>query len=426
MLFDVRAAKALKAGDHLTWDDAPGLRLVCSVSGRAWIYRYKALATGKMKQIKIGEWPAMTVSQAGVEWEKLRAARNAGGDPAGERRAERKATLTTPAKPTPGPLPLVGDLINAYVENAAGKRAKKGALELRRTMATMLPDGFRALAPDQVTRAVAYDLIVAHEATPVQALNLRRELGAAWEWAHDAGRLAETVPNWWRLILRGKLTSKGKKIKGEHIGQVKRVLTAAEVGAVLQKLPLHTRLNRDLLTLYLWTGCRGAEIVAMEGKEISPDENGVLWWVIPVAKVKMRRHPLAADLPVPLLGRAREIALSRKGLYGDGYLFPVVRGKEPHVDQKVVGVAVWTHQDECQSRPEALRPRWGIPHWSPHDLRRTVRTQLARLKCPKDVAESVLGHIDPEADVYDRHDYKMERLEWLTRVTDSWEEAARR
>jgi len=312
------------------------------------------------------------------------------------------------------------------VEQAAKKRAKKGGLELRRTMATMLPDKLRALTPDQVTRAMAYNLILEHEGTPVQALSLRRELGAAWEWAHDAGHIADTVPNWWRLILRGKLVSKGKMIKGEHVGQTKRVLTAGEVGVVLQKLPLLTPLNRDLLTLYLWTGCRGAEIVQMEGSEVAEDAAGVLWWTIPVAKVKMRRHPLATDMPVPLVGRAREIVMGRRELHGDSYLVPVARGKAPHGDQKVVGVAVWTHQDECKSRPEVLRPRWGIPHWSPHDLRRTVRTQLARLKCPKDVAEAVLGHIDPDANVYDRHDYKSERLEWLARVTESWEEAARR
>jgi hypothetical protein len=33
-----------------------------------------------------------------------------------------------------------------------------------------------------------------------------------------------------------------------------------------------------------------------------------------------------------------------------------------------------------------------IPHWTPHDLRRTVRTGLSRLQCPNEVAEAVLGH----------------------------------
>jgi integrase len=378
MQFDVRAAKALKAGDHLTVGDAPGLRLVASTAGkRAWIYRYKAPSTEMMKQIKIGEWPAMSAAQAGVQWENLRTARNAGRDPAGERRAERKATLAAPAKTTPGLLMRVGDLVDAYVEHAAVNRAVKGGLELRRTMATMLPADFRAFTPDQVSRALAYDLIRAYEETPVQALNLRRELGAAWEWGHDAGRLSETVPNWWRLILRGKLKSKGKRVAGEYAGVVKRVLQPSEVGAVLRFLPKMSTLTSDLLTLYLWTGCRGAEIVQMEGVEICEDADGALWWLLPKAKVKMRAHELATDIWVPLIGRAREIVLRRKESEGAGYLFPALRGDTPHVQQKVIGVAVWIHHNDCPSRPEEPRPRWGIPRWSPHDLRRTVRTQLA-------------------------------------------------
>lgn len=33
-----------------------------------------------------------------------------------------------------------------------------------------------------------------------------------------------------------------------------------------------------------------------------------------------------------------------------------------------------------------------IPRWTPHDLRRTVRTGVSRLQCPNEVAEAVLGH----------------------------------
>lgn len=424
MQFDVRAAKALRAGDHLIVPGAPGLRLEASAAGRAWTYRFKSPVDGRMRQVKLGEWPEMSAVQAGTEWETLRRARDAGRDPALERRAARKATPES-AEPTPA-AGTVGDLVDGYVEWAAPRRAVKGAVELRRTMATMLPDAFRALAAEGVTRSIAYDLIMGHADTPVQALSLRRELGAAWEWGHDSGRLPDSVPNWWRLILRGKLKSKGKKVQGEYRGVVKRVLSPAEVGVVLRFLPNMSTLASDLLTLYLWTGCRGAEIVQMEGAEVSEDEAGVLWWFLPKAKVKMRNHELATDVWVPLIGRAREIVLRRKESDGAGYLFPALRGEIPHVQQKVIGVAVWIHHEDCPSRPEEPRPRWGIPRWAPHDLRRTVRTQLSRLGCPGDIAEAVLGHIDPDEDVYDRFHYKPQRLEWLTKLTQSWEVAASR
>lgn len=425
MLFDTRAAKALKAGDHLTVDGAPGLRLVASGAGRAWIYRYKSPLDGLMKQAKIGMWPALSASQAGVEWEKLRDQREQGLCPATARRESRKPTPAN-AEPTPRAIAAVGDLVDSYVEWAAPRRKPKGAAELRRTMSTMLDQRFRAMKPTDVSRTVAFDLISRYSGTPVQASSLRRELGAAWEWAHDAGRLDDTTPNWWRLILRGKLKSKGKIVKGEHQGVSKRMLALDEVGAILRHLPHVSKLVAEGVILYLWTGTRGAEIVQMEGRELSTDADGVLWWTLPKRKQKMERNVLAMDLPVPLLGRAREIVLARRDRYGDDHLFPPQRGKAKHIDQKVIGVGVWWHMPSCDLRPESERARWPVAGWSPHDLRRTVRTHLSRLGCDPKIAEAVLGHIDSTEGVYDRHDYRAERLEWLTRLTRCWDQASSR
>lgn len=422
MRFDSRQAKALQAGDHMTVDGAPGLRLVASAAGRAWIYRYKSPVDGRMRQIKLGTWPAMSAAAAAGEWERVRAMRDAGGDPAASRRAERQAAkaVVVPARRT------VRQLVDDYVAHVMPRRAAKGARELKRTMDTMLVRPVADLAPEAVTRSAAYDLISGYSGTPVQARTLRRELAAAWDWAHDSGRLSDEVPNWWRQILRGKLASAGKIIGGQHQGVQKRALTLDEAGAVLRHLPHLSRLNADLLTLYLWTGCRGAEIVAIEGGEVTQESDG-WWWTIPRAKLKMRRHPLASDLRVPLVGRALELVRARIDVTGGGHLFPPQRGKAPHVGQKVVGVAVWWHMPACALRPDQKRARWPVVGWTPHDLRRTVRTQLAAMGCPADVAEAVLGHIQPGVEgVYNRHQYDAERRHWLTLLAERWEAAASR
>lgn len=57
-----------------------------------------------------------------------------------------------------------------------------------------------------ITRADAFALIDGMRDRPVQGMKLRRLLGAVWDRALDAGRLAPEVPNWWRMILRGGLT----------------------------------------------------------------------------------------------------------------------------------------------------------------------------------------------------------------------------
>jgi len=423
MHFDARAAKLLPVGNHMVIEGAQGLRLVRSSAGHAWIYRYKS-SEGKMRQIKLGQWPAMSIGAAVSALEKLRQARSQGADPAVEKRQARHAERLAVVERKDGPY-TVARLVADFVAVASKSRKPKGAKELARTMATMLGP-ISGMMPAQVSRSVAYDLIQSYASIPVQASSLRRELGAAWEWGHDSGRLSADVPNWWRLILRGKLASAGKIIGGVHQGVVKRVLSPSEVGALLRHLPHVSRLISDLITMYLWTGCRGAEIVQIEGREVSQESDG-WWWTVPKSKLKMGGHPLSSDLRVPLIGRALAVVQSRIDLHGDRHLFPPLRGKSQHVDQKVIGVAIWDHMPGCLSRPESVRARWPVSGWSAHDLRRTVRTQLSALGCPVDIAEAVIGHMPTGiVGTYDRHNYDAERRLWISRVAECWEADASR
>lgn len=132
---------------------------------------------------------------------------------------------------------------------------------------------------------------------------------------------------------------------------------------------------------------------------------------------------------MPLFGRALNVVLRRKERFGDGWLFPAKRrdGKATHSEQKAAGVAVWMAQPYCTLRPDVERPRLPVTHWSPHDLRRSVRTLLASMRCPDAVAEAVLGHMQPGiVGVYNLHQYDAERAEWLRRLSDRLEELAQR
>ncbi len=431
MTFDARTIKLLPAGQHLTSPDFPGLRLEASAQYRTWIYRYKSPIDGRMRQTKIGRWPAMSLHAAVARWEELRATREAGADPALEvkqARAEKRQADAEAKTAQVQAAYTVADLCADYYEGYVRlSRAKKGADEVRRMFDTMLgPCG--AMAATEVTRSHAFDLIQSYAATaPVQAKKLRSELGAAWDYASDAGRLPDTVPNWWRQILRGKIKSKGKKIAGERIGTAKRVLSSEEIGTLIRWLPNFTALVEDALTLYLWTGTRGAEIVALEGREVRQETGGIWWWTIPKTKTKNARHENATDLRVPLFGRALNVVLRRKERFGDGWLFPARTrdGRVAHTEQKAVQVAVYNHQPYSTTRPELERARLPVTHWAPHDLRRSARTLLAAMGCPGDVAESVLGHMIPGvAGAYNRHQYDAERVEWLRRLSDRLEELA--
>jgi integrase len=114
------------------------------------------------------------------------------------------------------------------------------------------------------------------------------------------------------------------------------------------------------------------------------------------------------------------------------FLFPATvvaeDGSELPTEQKVVQSGVYHFQPYSKTKDHGgrARPRWPVTHWAPHDLRRTVRTQLAAMGCPADVAESVLGHMLPGvAGIYNRHAYDAERLDWLKRLDAKFEELAK-
>ncbi len=426
MQFDARAAKLLTAGQHFTITECPGLRLEATAASRKWVYRYKSPVDGKMRQVKIGEWPALSISAAVVEWERLRTARAGGIDPSAEKKkvlAETRAAAAVQRAATSPDRLTVRRLCEYYQAGRIdGHRKEKGANEVRRIFATMLGE-FGDLTPDQVTRSAAFNLLESYLHIPVQAARLRSELGAAWDYGLDSGRLPESVPNWWRLIMRGRLRSKGRKVGGESIGTGKRVLAAGEIGVLIRWLPNFTRLVEDALTLYLWTCARGGEILTMERREISQEADG-MWWTVPKAKTKNARHEDATDFRVPLVGRAAAIVRRRLETEAGSYLFPS-SGAMGYVEQKVIGVAVWTRRMSCTSRPELTRSRLPMEDWAPHDLRRSSRTLLAALGCPDEVGEAILGHMKSGiTGVYNRHTYDKERRVWLARLGEHLEELA--
>jgi hypothetical protein len=80
-------------------------------------------------------------------------------------------------------------------------------------------------------RSEAYDLLQGISDRPVLMGQVRQEMGAAYDYGLDAGKLPENTPNWWRMVWKGKMPrSRGKKIAGKHVGATKRVLNEKEIG----------------------------------------------------------------------------------------------------------------------------------------------------------------------------------------------------
>jgi integrase len=271
-----------------------------------------------------------------------------------------------------------------------------------------------------VTRAFVFQFIEDRMSTPVLAKSLKTEMAAAWRYAMEAGRVPESMPNWWGEKTSHKFRSKGAMRDGKRKGTGKRVLSLPELSTLLREdLALFSQQVSNFLELQLLTCTRGAEICQMQRRQITQERDG-WWWTISKADMKGRHVEDAFDLRVPLVGRALEIVMglmasvpaeipwlfwsrSRKG---------VIQGQT----QAYMQSKVHYMQPYSRSRPDHVRRRLQVSHWSPHDLRRTGRTQLAAMGCPHEVGEAILGHVVPGvAGDYQLYQYDAERRLWLTR-----------
>lgn len=410
MQFDARQAKALKPGQHLVVGGCPGLRLEVTPTTKTWTYRYKSPVDGRMKQTALGQWPGMSVLEAAQAWQAKRDERSSGAEP-------RKREKVMPARPY-----SVADLVADYLEGHIDTgRSEAGALAARRRLeAAIEPIAARPAA--SITRADAFDLLEAHQTAPTAAAKLRGLLGGAWDYALDAGRLDGDTPNWWRVVMRGRLRSKGKIIGGEHQGQARRVLHADEVKALLAWLPNLHPLGRDCVVMYLWTATRGVEFLGMRPEHVRKESDG-WWWTCPKAVTKNARHASAVDLRVPLVGRALEVTRRRlAGVGSSGWLFEDLRGDQ--YTQHDFSTYIYSLQP--YSAKVAAREGEGlllpVAHWTPHNLRRTARTMLAALGCPNEVGEAILGHMPTEiVGTYNAYSYDAERRHWLKKLSDRLE-----
>jgi len=371
-----------------------------------------------MKQVKIGLWPEMAAATAAANWQELRARRDNGEDLTTIKASKR----VIPTEPEAGYTlkQMVKDYATGYLDK---RREPKGAKAVRKRLENAIVKCGDVQA-SAVNRRFVFDLIEGLSDRPVLAGSVKTEMGAAWNFALDAGRIGDNLPNWWVLVMKRKLRSKGAMRDGKRKGTGKRTLTHSEIHTLLNTdIKRFSQQVRDFLTIQLWTCTRGAEIVKMRVDQITTEDDGT-WWTVPKEMTKGANHDEATDLRVPLIGRALEAVQRLVQKPKEGWLFPSTsrKGVVSHQQQTYMQSKVNYLQPYCKSKPEHVRQRLAVTHWSPHDLRRTGRTMLAAMQCPNEIGEAVLGHVQPGVvGVYNMHKYNTERRHWLTLLSDCLE-----
>ena len=421
MLFDARKAKELLPGQHLVIDGCPGLRLEVSTTKKTWTYRYKSPSTGKMKQVRFGQWPAMAPLVAGAKWQELKDRRDAGED-----LSTTRLFIRLGVKDGADQDYTMGEMVEDYVAGHLNiQRQPRGALLIAERLRKAIKK-YELLPVNEINRRFVFDFVELFLKTPVLAASIKDELAAAWNLALDAGRIDQELPNWFRLVnVARKLKSKGALRDGVHKGTTKRVLSATEI-KILYGTELEVMFSQqvqDFMTIQQWTCTRGAEIEKMNAKHITEEIDG-LWWTIPKEWTKNVNRLNATDLRVPLIGRAQVIVMRLLESHKDNWLFPSKSrtGVITHQTQAYMQSKIHYMQPYSKTKPEHIRKRLSVSHWSPHDLRRTGRTMLAALKCPNDIAEAILGHVKPGVQAtYNLYEYDNERREWLGKLDEKLE-----
>lgn len=408
--FNSRSAKLAEPGTVLLVEEAAGLRLCVTSSTRSWIYRYKN-EDGKIKQLKLGEWPAMPLEKAMAGWRATGDQRASGVDPVRQKKAQ-AAQKSTEVFQTNAD--LLNDFMDSYLD-VERKAPNSARARLERFLAE--EPAFARCHPRDVTRSMAFKILSDRRKFPTATKQLRSLIGQAVDRALDAGRADEKTLNWWRLIMHGQLRSQGKIVNGKHVGRSKRVLSETDLSLFLPWIESGMReLQRDITLMYLFTGMRGVEIVGLRSEYVTEEHDG--WWAtIPIHVLKMERDMDIVDHRVPLVGRALEIVTRRLERAHDGWLFWTDRGKvlRPY-SQKVFSTFCYDIQPN-HSTVKAKRPKneiCPVTGWTPHDLRRTARTLLGSIDCPQEIGESIIGHKPKEmVATYNLHTYDRQKRKWL-------------
>lgn len=326
-----------------------------------------AQRNGKRHKVRLGAYPVLSLAAA--------------------REAARQALLTIEAGRTVAPAATTGEGLDLYL--AALDHRAKDAGQVRWLLDRFARPALGAVPLDRLHRRdlqAVVDAIaegrakvegapMSRSGSPSTAGRLAAMLMAAVNWLHKRGH----------IDLHPCPAGLDAPAQGEPRD---RTLTDAEIKAIWQACEGREPSGR-VLRLLLLTACRREEIGGLRPEEIERDAQGQ-----PVAiRLPAERTKSARPHRVPLPPMAAGILAG--AVYDGAAVFP---GR--YRDQAFKG---WSRAVEDIQRLS------GTEGWTPHDLRRTAATGMARLGTRPDVIEAALNHAPPRLGrIYNRHDYQPE------------------
>jgi integrase len=363
-----------------------GLMLrVLATGTKTFYFRYQR--RGMVHRLRLGRYPATT----------LRSAYEAHADYT--RRLHRGENLHTArhaqASATHQPEPTVLDLCREFLERYI-YRERKCPEAAERLIEVNVLKYWEHRSVKEVTRRDAILLLdrIVDRGAPTSANRVAALLSQMFRFGVERG-LLEASPLIALPRPGGTEKPRDRALNEQEIRIFWRKLTRARMSPGL-------RLG---LKLILVTGQRPGEVAYAAQAEFDLDNR---LWTIPAERSKN--------------GKPHQVPLSRLAVTLLAHLWRLTGAT-----QYLLPSPQWRERDGAavtrRSLAHAVRNNeqcFGIPHFTPHDLRRTAASMMTACGIPRLHVEKILNHtIDDVAEIYDRYDYLEEKRIALEKWADA-------
>lgn len=323
---------------------------------KTWMYIYTW--QGQTKYLNLGSYPAVSLAKARELYSTAYMLVQRGVSPVLE------CTPTELLEPSAEPATFL-DFTLKYLQWSEDRHAPLWHANIKAMLCNDALPVFKDMLIQEITRRdIIQFLEKITKRAPGIVPNMQRALSGVFDYAlqrdycslNPTYRLARAVP-----ALKPAART--------------RVLSEDELRHIWRSLG--TQKTHQALRLILFTAQRPGEVAGMHRREIQGDT-----WCIP----QERAEKGTGDHLVHLTETAKQIIADREGLILDITRNSISR----------------TVQQTCNF--------FGLPRWTPHDLRRTARTLMAKLGVNKEVAEAVVAHKKKGIEaVYNLYEYWPEK-----------------
>jgi integrase len=355
-LTDLQVKKLVSRNTRFEVSDGKGLSIRITPRGvKTWVFRYQFNETPR--RMTLGGYPGITLADARLRHAEAMQLIQKDIDPGKKAQEEKSRSKVSPT---------FKDFIYELWETEL-KEKKSGPETLRLLKKDIVSSWGKRKVADIKRRDIVLLLDgIVKRGSPITRNRVHSALTRLFNFAAERGVIDDSPCTRIR-----KLTETNKS----------RVLTDVEIKLLWEALDLERKdidifwTTKMVLKMIFLTGQRSGEICGMTLKEVDLDKN---IWTIPAARMKNNQ-----EHKLPLTDTAKGIIEHARLLFGDGSPFVFC---SPYRDKPIqphsLSRAILRHREEIGIE---------VP-FTPHDIRRTVRTRLAELKVDEFIAERVLGH----------------------------------